>query len=94
MDTWNSLSLKTNEKKVFDAIQYLFKQPDHIEIFNKKAIYLYIRELTGLTTKQIVLGLKKFKSKYNYFVQRWNRGLITHLQVNGNEQQKELTRIN
>ena len=30
-----------------------------IEIFNKKAIYLYIREITGLNTKQVVNSLNK-----------------------------------
>jgi len=94
MNTWNAVTLKNNEKKVYEAIIYLFKDPNGIEIFNKKAIYLYIRELTGLTTKQIVLGLKKFKLKYNCFVQKWNRGIVTHVQVNENEQQKEFTELN
>ncbi len=81
MDAWDIQSLKPNEKKVYEAIKLILKNPDSIDIFNKKAIYLYIRELTGLTTKQIVLSLKKFKNKYNYFVQKWNRGAITHIKV-------------
>ena len=32
----------------------LFDSADEIEIFSKKAIYLYLRELTGMNTKQIV----------------------------------------
>lgn len=84
METWNTQSLKSNEKKVFEAIKILMKDPDNIPIFNKKAIYLYIRELTGLSTKQIVIGLKKFKNKYNYFVQRWHKGSITHLRAQNN----------
>ena len=81
MGTWDSITLKPNEKKVYEAVKILLKEPENVEIFNKKAIYLYIRELTGLSTKQIVLGLKKFKNKYTYFVQKWNRGGITHLKV-------------
>ncbi len=84
MNNWDNSNLKPNEKKVYEAIKIILKDPEAIEIFNKKAIYLYIREMTGLTTKQIVLGLKKFKIKYNYFVQRWNRGGITHLKVQNN----------
>ena len=79
ISSWDSTSLKNNEKKVYESIRLLLKDPESIEIFNKKAIYLYIREMTGLTTKQIVLGLKKFKTKYNYFVQKWNRGAVTHI---------------
>jgi len=93
IDTWDSQTLKINEKKVYEAVRLLLKDPEGIEIFNKKAIYLYIREMTGLSTKQIVVGLKKFKFKYNYFVQKWNRGLITHLKVQDNVE-KEPTTIN
>jgi DNA-directed RNA polymerase specialized sigma subunit len=88
IDSWDTTSLKLNEKKVYEAIRLILKDPESIEIFNKKAIYLYIRELTGLTTKQIVMGLKKFKTKYVLFVQKWNRGSITHLKVQENGEQE------
>lgn len=93
INSWDTASLKPNEKKVYEAIRIILKDPESIEIFNKKAIYLYIRELTGLSTKQIVLSLKKFKNKYNYFVQKWNKGTVTHIQVKVNGQQ-EFTTIN
>jgi DNA-directed RNA polymerase specialized sigma subunit len=93
INSWDNLNLKTNELKVFEAIKLILKEPENIEIFNKKAIYLYIRELTGLSTKQIVISLKKFKFKYNYFVQRWNRGAVTHLKVQTNVKE-ESERIN
>ena len=85
--------MKENEERIYKSIIILFKDSPNIEIFNKKAIYLYMREMTGLSTKQIVIGLKKFKMKYNYFVQRWNRGSITHIQgkINGSQQ---ITTIN
>ena len=66
--------MKTNEEKVFRAIQVLFKESDSIQIFNKKAIYLYIREMTGLNTKQVVSNLKKFKVKYKDFKKNWDNG--------------------
>ena len=53
--------MKDNDLKVYKAINILFESKDDIEIFNKKAIYLYLREITGLNTKQIVNSLKKFK---------------------------------
>jgi DNA-directed RNA polymerase specialized sigma subunit len=88
MDTWDTQTLKPNEKKAYEAVRILLKDPDAVEIFNKKAIYLYIRELTGLSTKQIVLSLKKFKNKYNYFVQKWNRGGVIHVKVQENGRQE------
>ncbi len=53
-ESWKSLALKDNEKKVLDAVLILLNNIEQIEIFNKKAIYLYLREITGLNTKQIV----------------------------------------
>ena len=91
MDTWDTQTLKPNEKKVYEAIKILLKDTDNIEIFNKKAIYLYIREITGLSTKQIVISLKKFKNKYNYFVQKWNRGSIIHVKVQSNVEETRTT---
>ena len=44
------------------------------EILNKKAIYLYMRELTGLNTKQIVNCLNKMRKKYRTFKTKWDRG--------------------
>lgn len=74
MEEWEQEALKPNEKKVYEAIKIVMKDVDNIEIFNKKAIYLYMREITGLTTKQIVSGMKKFKLKYKSFTERWNSG--------------------
>jgi hypothetical protein len=74
LDSWGDNDLKSNEKKVYEAVKILMKDMNSIEIFNKKAIYLYMREITGLTTKQIVAGLKKFKIKYFAFTQKWNSG--------------------
>jgi len=74
MGSWNNKKMKSNEEKVYKAIQILFKESDNIEIFNKKAIYLYIREMTGLNTKQVVSNLKKFKVRYVAFKKEWENG--------------------
>mgnify|MGYP001484470678 CR=1 FL=1 len=46
---------------------------EDIEIFNKKAVYLYLRELTGLNTKQVVNNLNKLREKYRTFKTKWDR---------------------
>jgi hypothetical protein len=66
--------MKENDLKVYQAIIILFESKEDIEIFNKKAIYLYLREITGLNTKQIVNSLKKFRKKYYTFKDDWTSG--------------------
>ena len=72
---WEAIPMKSNETKVYEAIKILLKNPDDIEIFNKKAIYLYLRELTGLSTKQVVSSLKRMRSKYKEFNSKWNNSI-------------------
>ena len=74
LKSWDSSSMKDNDLKVYQAINILFESKDDIDIFNKKAIYLYLREITGLNTKQIVNSLKKFRKKYSNFKQDWENG--------------------
>ena len=73
MDTWDKENLKANERKVLDAVKILFENSDDIEIFNKKAIYLYLREITGLNTKQVVNNLNKLRARYREFKKEWNK---------------------
>ena len=76
MASWDPALMKDNEKKVIDAIRILFNSIDEIEIFNKKAIYLYMREITGLNTKQIVNNLNKIRKRYRNFKSEWEKGNI------------------
>jgi len=73
IDEWEKMDLKENERKVLGAIKQLFESSDNIEIFNKKAIYFYIREITGLNTKQVVGGLNRLRQKYSQFKTRWDK---------------------
>ena len=76
MRSWDEAQMKENDLKVYKAIVVLFESKEDIEIFNKKAIYLYLRELTGLNTKQIVNSLKKFRKKYGTFKGDWEGGML------------------
>mgnify|MGYP003336465000 FL=1 len=55
----NSLFPKTQDAKTADAIIELFRKRETLEIFNKKALYIYIREMTDTTTPQITKVTKK-----------------------------------
>ena len=74
--SWEHLKLKENEERVLKAIKILFENCDDIEIFNKKAVYLYLREITGLNTKQVVNNLNKIREKYRIFKKKWVEGKI------------------
>ena len=76
LDEWHEAADKENELKVINAIKVLFEHSDDIEIFNKKAIYLYMREITDLNTKQIATVLTKLKVKYRGFKADWDDGEI------------------
>jgi hypothetical protein len=69
---WEKQNLKENERKILEAIKILFTDAETIEIFNKKAIYLYIREITNLNTKQVLNSLNKFRFEYAIFKKKWN----------------------
>ena len=72
MDGWGTNDMNDNERKVYEAIRILLNSVEEIEIFNKKAIYLYLREITGMNTKQIVTQLNKFRKKYRLFKDDWD----------------------
>jgi hypothetical protein len=55
---------KKQDLKTADAIMELFRKRETIEIFNKKALYIYIREITDASTPQITKVTKKLKTLY------------------------------
>jgi len=73
IEAWDTGNLKKSEKIVLDAVRILLHNIDDIEIFNKKAVYLYLRELTGLNTKQVVNNLNKLREKYRNFKTKWDK---------------------
>ena len=55
---------KKNDQKIAYAIVELFRKRDSIELFNKKALYIYIREMSDANTQQITKMVKFMKDKY------------------------------
>lgn len=74
--SWEEMKLKETERRVLEAVKILFTRKEELEIFNKKAIYLYMREITGLNTKQIVNNLNKMRARYRVFKRKWEEGKI------------------
>ena len=55
---------KESEIKVADAIVEVFKKRDNIDIFNKKALFIYMKEITDCQSNTITKVIKKLKSVY------------------------------
>jgi hypothetical protein len=55
---------KVEEKNVAYAIVELFKKRENIEIFNKKAVFIYIKEMTDCQSNTITKVIKKIKTLY------------------------------
>ena len=64
---------KEDDLRVCDAINILFKRRENLEIFNKKALYIYIREMTDVDTPVITKVTKKlkilYKKLYNEYIE-------------------------
>jgi hypothetical protein len=52
------------DARTIDAIMQLFKHRENLDIFNKKGIYIYIREQTNQDTPQITKVMKKLEKVY------------------------------
>ena len=63
---------KGNDASIADAILELFRKRDHIDVFNKKALYIYIREMVDVKTPKITKIANKlyaiFKEKYLFYL--------------------------
>src|SRR3989304_1145923 len=57
----------SNDKKVAEAIVYIFENHDMLKVYNKNLIYHLLKERTGMQTKEITYSLSRFKSYYKIF---------------------------
>lgn len=62
---------KELDAKIADAVLMLFKNNEHIEIFNKKAMFLYIKEMVDVPTRHITKVIKVFKQYYGVLYQEY-----------------------
>ena len=53
-----------NELLCIEAIINLFSNIDNIDLFNKRAIFVYIREMTNLTSKQVSISMSAIRRHY------------------------------
>ena len=65
----DGIFLKQEEQQVADAILTLFKTRYDLEIFRKKAIYIYVREITDCDTATLTRVVSKLKTVYSRIIQ-------------------------
>ena len=64
---------KKNDAQIADAILELFRKRETLEVFNKKALYIYIREMVDVKTPKITKIADKlhgiFKQQYLFYLE-------------------------
>lgn len=73
---WKEQFSKEQERLVIDALIILFDNSENIEIFNKKAIFWYLKDITGLNSKQVATNLAKIKKKFSFLKRKYQKGNI------------------
>ena len=59
---------KENEKICVAAIRTVFENVDNLDFLNKRAIYVYVREISGLTSKQLSVAMSRIRKHYREIV--------------------------
>ena len=73
----NKIFSKQRDLNIANAVIELFRNSDRLDDFNKKTLYLYIREISNCKTQQITKVINKMKSYQNVVLQSYrDRGNI------------------
>ncbi len=64
IDHLQGLAKSDNEKACIRAIKSLFEQANDLEFLNKRAVFVYLREMSGLSPKQLTTSISNLKKKY------------------------------
>jgi|TARA_R110000822_G_scaffold134657_5_gene272317 hypothetical protein len=78
-EKFDVLFTKESEHTIADAVLTLFRTRNDLEIFKKKALYIYIREMTDCETPSLtkVISILKDDFKIKYML-LYEQGLITN----------------
>lgn len=59
---------KPNEVLCVEAIRTVFDNVENLDFLNKRAIYVYIREISGLNSKQLSVAMSRIRKHYKSIV--------------------------
>ena len=57
-----------SERKCIDAILQVFENVDKLDYLNKRAIFVYVREISGLNSKQLSVCMSSLRKTYRDLV--------------------------
>ena len=76
-DKMDELFNKDSEKKIADAVLTIFKTRHDLDIFKKKALYIYIREMTDCETPHLTKVISVLKDDfYDIYLKYHGKGKI------------------
>jgi hypothetical protein len=61
-------ALNENERACMDAIFYLFEKREDIELLNKRAVFVYMRDMSSLSPKQLSAAMSVIRRRYRDLV--------------------------
>lgn len=70
---------KERDQKIADSLNELFKHRDNLYSYNKKALYILIRERTGVSTQYITKIVGRYKVIYAELYSDYSKGTIKNL---------------
>jgi hypothetical protein len=85
MDAWvtdcyerlDFLFTKESEQVIADAVLTIFRTRNDLEIFKKKALYIYIREMTDCKTPDLTKVISVLKKDfYDQYLELYEKGLV------------------
>ena len=71
-DKLDTLFSKDSEKKIADAVLTIFKTRHDLDIFKKKALYIYIREMTDCETPHLTKVISTLKDDFYEIYYRYH----------------------
>lgn len=74
-----SLFPKERDQKIADSLNELFRLRANLYSYNKKALYILIRERTGVSTQYITKIVGRYKIIYSQLYSDYNKGTIKNL---------------
>lgn len=76
-DSLDELFIKDSEKRIADAVLTIFKTRNDLDIFKKKALYIYIREMTDCETPHLTKVISVLKDDfYDIYLKYHEKGKI------------------
>jgi len=78
-DKIDDMFIKDSEKQIADAVLTIFRTRHDLEIFKKKALYIYIREMTDCDTPHLTKVISKLKEDFKEKYQKlYDLGLLSN----------------